>query len=276
MKHIESTFQGADGLDLYCQYWRPEGETRAVLAIVHGFGEHSGRYANVVSHLVPRGFAIYGFDLRGHGRSAGERGHINAWGEYREDVRAFLEFVRHEKPDRQRFLMGHSLGGLIVLEFVLHGAEGLRGLIASAPVLVQPEISPIVMTLSPIFSRILPRLSMEAKLDASTLSRDPELVAAYQDDALVHSKGSARLGSEMGRAIAWTHAHAQDLRVPLLILHGQADKLVSPEGSRVFYKNVTLSDKQYHEYEGGYHEPHNDIDHERVMKDLAGWLEKHL
>ena len=97
MKHRESTIQAVDGLDLYCQCWRPEEEIRGVLAIVHGFGEHSGRYLNVVNHLVPKGFAVYGFDLRGHGRSAGQRGHINQWGEYRQDLGVFLGFVGDKK-----------------------------------------------------------------------------------------------------------------------------------------------------------------------------------
>jgi alpha-beta hydrolase superfamily lysophospholipase len=276
MEHREGTFQGAGGLELYYQRWRPEEGARAALAIVHGFGEHSGRYTNVMNHLVGRGYAIYGFDHRGHGRSPGQRGYINEWGEFREDVRAFLRMVSEGEPGRPLFLMGHSLGGLIVLEYALRHPEGLRGVIASGPALGQVGISPILLTLSRILSRVWPRLSLDTRLDATAISRDPTVVRAYQEDPLVHSKGTARLGTEMSEAIEWVQAHAADLRLPLLILQGEADRLVPPEASRAFFEKVTFPDKEWRGYEGGYHEPHNDIIRDQALSDLAGWLERHL
>ncbi len=276
MRHDEGTFKGAGGLELYAQRWRPDGEPKAVLAIVHGFGEHSGRYPNIVSRLVPKGYAVYGFDHRGHGRSPGQRGYINRWEEFRQDVHQFLEWVRAQEPDRPLFLMGHSMGGLIVLEYALHEPEGLRGVIASAPLLAQAGISPILFTLSRLMSRIWPTLSMNTKLDASTISRDPAVVQAYVSDPLVHSLGTPRLATEITAAVAWTHAHAGELRVPLLLFYGSADRLVPPEGSRAFFDHVTLADKERHEYEGYFHETHNDVGWERPVSDLEDWLERHL
>ncbi len=276
MKHIESTFQGSGEVELYYQCWRPEEETRAVLVIVHGFGEHSGRYMNIVDYLVPQGYAVYGFDHRGHGRSPGKRGHINEWGELREDVQAFLRLVGNQEPDLPLFLMGHSLGGLIVLESVLRNPEGLKGVIVSGPVLGQVGVSPFLLILSRILSRLCPQFTMDVKLDATAISRDPAVVKAYQEDPLVHSKATARFGAEMNSAIVWTQAHAADWCLPLLILHGGADRLSPAEGSRIFYENVNFPDKKRHEYEGGYHEPHNDIDYEQVIKDFEQWLENHL
>ncbi|HEC36098.1 MAG TPA: alpha/beta hydrolase [Anaerolineae bacterium] len=276
MEHNEETFQGAGGLELYCQCWRPEGEPRAVLAIVHGFGEHSGRYMNVVNHLLGRGYAVHGFDHRGHGRSPGQRGYINEWSEFRDDVAAFLRMVGEHEPGRPIFLMGHSLGGLIVLEYALHHPEGLKGVIASGPVLAEVGIAPFLMTLSRILSRIWPRLSLDTGLDATAISRDPDVVKAYREDPLVHSKGTPRLGTEMTAAIKWTQTHAADFRLPLLILHGGADRLAPAEGSHIFFKNVTFADKERHEYEGGYHEPHNDTNRDQVLADLERWLERHL
>lgn len=276
MNHAEGTFHGFGGLQLYYQCWRPDGEPRAVLAIVHGFGEHSGRYMNVVNHLVPRGYAIYSFDHRGHGRSPGQRGHINSWEEFRQDVRAFLQMVSAQEPGRPLFLMGHSMGGLIVLEYALHYPEGLNGVIASGPVLAQVGISPVLMMVARLLSRIWPRFATNSGLDATAISRDPEVVAAYRADPLVHSTATARLGTEMGRATLWTHEHASEWRLPLLILHGGADRLVPPEGSRRFYENVPVADKERYEYEGGYHEPHNDVNRAQVLADLERWLERHL
>ncbi len=276
MEHREGSFRGAGGLELYDQCWRPEGEPRAVLAVVHGFGEHSGRYMNVVDRLVPRGYAVWSFDHRGHGRSPGQRGYINEWSEFREDVRAFLRTVADQERGRPLFLMGHSLGGLIVLEYALHYPEGLKGVIASAPALGQVGISPFLLTMSRVLSRLLPRFSLDTGLDASAISRDPEVVRAYKEDPLVHSKGTPRLGTEMGKAIEWVQSHAGEFRLPLLVLQGEADRLVPPEASRAFFEKVTFPDKEWHGYAGGYHEPHNDITRDQALSDLESWLERHL
>ena len=156
MRHTEGKFAGADSTDLYYQCWKPIDGPRAVLAIVHGFGEHSGRYPNVVGHLVPRGYAVYGFDHRGHGRSPGKRGHINTWSEYRDDVRAFLQLIKQHELTRQVFLLGHSLGGLIVLEYVLRYPDGLKGVIASGPLLARARVSPVLAVLAKVLSRVAP------------------------------------------------------------------------------------------------------------------------
>jgi alpha-beta hydrolase superfamily lysophospholipase len=247
-----------------------------VLVIVHGFGEHSGRYMNVVNHLVPKGYAIYALDHRGHGRSPGPRGYINSWEEFREDVRAFVRRVAEREMGRPLFLMGHSMGGLIVLEYALHYPEGLKGVVASGPALAQVGVSPALMGMARVLSRIWPRFAMDTGLDATSISRDPEVVAAYQADPLVHSIGTARLGTEMTRAMLWTHEHAREWQLPLLIIHGSADRLVPPEGSHRFFENVPVADKEHIEYEGGYHEPHNDTHRAQVLADLERWLERHL
>jgi len=276
MDHREGTFEGAGGTALYYQCWHPGGEPRGVLVIVHGFGEHSGRYANVVNRLVPRGYAVYAFDHRGHGRSPGQRGYVNRWEEFREDVRAFLDLVRGQEPGRPLFLMGHSLGGLIVLEYGLRHPQGLRGLVASGPALAQVGVSPLLLLLSRLLSRVWPRFAMDTKLDATAISRDQAVVEAYVNDPLVHSMGTARLGAEMNAAMEWVNAHAADLQVPLLILHGSADRLVPPEASRAFFERVALADKERIEYQGFYHEPHNDVGWEQAVADLEAWLERHL
>ncbi len=276
MIHSEGTFPSADGLELYYQSWLPDGQPRAVVAIVHGHGEHSGRYKNVVDCLVPAGYALYGFDLRGHGRSPGQRSYVNSWTEYRDDVRTYLQLVAHQAPNRPLFLYGHSLGGLIVLEYVLRNPEGLSGVIASAPAIGELGLAPFLFFLSRILSVVYPRFSIQTGLDTTALSRDPAVVQAYRDDPLVHGVGTARLGTEVVAAKEYVVAHAADLSVPLLLIYGSADRITLPEGCRKFYEGVTIPDKTRIEYPGGYHESHNDIDYKQVMTDVEGWLAAHV
>ena len=275
MDYKDGTYSGFGELELYYQCWRPEGEPKATLVVVHGLGEHSGRYGNVVDWFVPKGYAVYAFDLRGFGRSPGPRGYINEWAEYRQDVQAFLEFVREQGPGQTIFLLGHSMGGLIVLEYVLHHPEGLAGVIASGPAL-DVDIPPFLMMLSKVLSGILPRLAFNTGLDATAISRDPAVVDAYVNDPLVHSQSTPRFGIEFPRAIEWTQAHAAEMQIPCLIVHGGDDQLVPPEGSRIFYENMTIADKERQVYEGYYHEVFNDIGKEKVLAAVETWVGEHL
>jgi len=275
MNHLESKFTGAGGLELFHQIWQADASPKAHIALVHGIGEHSGRYPNVAAHFPPRGYTVHGFDLRGHGRSPGRRGHINAWSEFREDVRAYIRMISAQAEGKPVFIYGHSLGGLIALEYVLHYPDLLQGVIASAPAVGQSAISPVLIFLSRVMSRVMPTFSLQTGLDATAVSRDPAVVNGYADP-LVHSFASARFGTEAMAAQAWTNAHAPDLKLPLLIVHGEADRIMPPASSRAFIERVSSPDKTRLGYEGGYHEPHNDIQHAQVMQDIEAWLEKHL
>jgi len=277
MNHSEGTFQAAGGLELYYQKWQPERAPRAILAIVHGFGEHSGRYDTVVNHLISRGFAIYGFDHRGHGRSPGQRGHINAWDEYRGDVNAFLKTIRAQNPQEAIFLMGHSMGALIVLDYILRGPEKLAGTIVSGtPIEPVGFASPFLMAVARILSRIWPGCPIKIPLEAAMLSRDADVVAAYQQDPLVHSLATPRWGTESQKTIQWLKSHPQDLQMPILMIHGGSDPINTIAGCQDFFEKVSYADKQLLVYPGSYHEPHNDLDHKQVVEDLEKWLTKHL
>ncbi len=276
MRSREGHFSTRDGLELYCQSWHPDAASRAVLAITHGHGEHSGRYRNVIGHLVPRGFTIYGYDLRGHGKSPGRRGNIRSWGDFRQDQASFLGFVSQREPGQPLFVFGHSLGGLIVLDFVLRNPAGLRGAVISGPVLGAPGIPPFLLTLSRVLSKVLPGMTLDTGLDATALSRDPAVVEDYRTDPLVHSKANARLGTELTDTAEWVQAHAGDLRLPLLIIQGEKDRLCRPADTRRFVSRISFPDVRHIEYAEGYHEPHNDVEHERVMADVEEWLRRHL
>jgi alpha-beta hydrolase superfamily lysophospholipase len=277
MQHREGTFYGYGRLPLYYQAWQPDESPRASLLIVHGHGEHSGRYPNVVNHLVPRGFAVYALDHRGHGRSPGQRGYANSMAEFRGDVGGLLRLAATDHPHTPLFLLGHSMGGLISLDFLLHHPDAeLRGAIISAPVVGQIGVAPILLRLSRLLARVWPTFSLGSGLDAKDISRDPQDVAAYQNDPLVHSRGTVRLATEVMDAAAWCQTHAHSLQLPLLLIHGTADRITSPQDSRRFFDNAGSADKTYIAYEGGYHESHNDIHHEQVVADMLAWLEKRI
>lgn len=276
VQHTEGQFIGAGSTELYYQSWKPIGRPQASVAITHGFGEHGGRYFNLVKHLVPPGYAVYALDHRGHGRSPGKRGHINRWNEYRDDVRGFIRLIRHHEPNLPVFLLGHSLGGLIALEYVLRDPDGLKGVIVSGPLLVQARISPAIIAVARILSRLMPSLAIKTGLDAAALSRDPAVVKEYQEDPLVHSYGTPRLSTEITAAQRWTNAHAADINLPIMMILGGQDKLVSPEGGRRFFAHVTFADKELKEYPDAYHEPHNDVIADHVIWDVRRWLEAHL
>ena len=277
MEHSEGTFHGDGGLALYYQRWRPDGPPRSVLALVHGIGEHSGRYMNVVRAFTGRGHAVYGFDHRGHGRSPGPRGHIDRWEQYRGDVTAFLRVVGAREPDRLLFLLGHSLGALIVLDYILHHPEGLRGaIISGAPLEPVGVAKPHLVAVTRLLSRVWPRFTVPLGLDASALSRDPDVARAYREDPLVHGIATVRWGAECLARIGWVKSHAADVRLPILLIHGAADRLNSPDGSRRLFEGMKCADKSLRIFPGGYHEPHNDLDHAVVLEDVAQWLDRHL
>jgi alpha-beta hydrolase superfamily lysophospholipase len=276
-QHREGTFTGSNGVRLYYQAWLPAGgERRAVLVNLHGLGDHSGLYPNLAGHFAPRGVALYAYDLRGNGRSPGQRAYLGSWREYREDLHAFLRQVREWEPRLPLFLLGNSLGGLVVLDYVLHHPGQVEGVIAAAPVLGDVGVPPILMALGRIMSRVLPRFSLNVGMDLSGLARDPAIVEAVLADPLFHRRGTARLSTEVTAAVSRVHELAESLSVPLLILHGSADRMVPPTGSRTFFARVRYPDRGLKEYPGGYHGLFADYGYEEVLGDLERWINGHI
>ena len=276
-RHREGTFPGTGGLALYYQAWLPQGiQSRAVLVNLHGLGDHSGLYPTLADHFPQRAIATYAYDMRGNGRSPGQRAYLESWAEYREDLHAFISKVREWEPGLPVFVLGHSLGGLIVLDYALHFPAELSGVIASAPPLGKVGVPPLLMALGRIMSRIWPRFSLEVGMDLSGLARDPAVIQTVLTDPLFHRRGTARLSTEVTDTIARVQARAGDLAVPLLMLHGSADRMVPPDGSRNFFQKVRYPIREFLEYPGGYHGLFADWDHERVLGDVERWLNVRL
>jgi alpha-beta hydrolase superfamily lysophospholipase len=275
-EHRPGWFEGAGGLSLFRQTWRPVGGSRAILINLHGLGDHSGLYPALAEHFTARGIAVCAPDLRGNGRSPGQRGYVERWDEYREDLERFIAVVRQEEPGRPMFLLGNSLGGLIVLDYVLHRPEGIRGVIAAAPAVGRLGVPAPLMALGRVLSRFRPRFSLRTGMDLSGLARDPLVTEAVLADPLFHRLGTARLSTEITAAIARVQAAAPRLPLPLLVLHGSADRMVPPEGSRAFVARVGHPDCELREYPGAYHALFADLDRERVLTDVEQWISARL
>lgn len=276
MKHSEFEFKTFDGLSLFGQSWQPEDRPRAVVCLVHGIGEHSGRYVHVADSLARAGYTLISFDLRGHGKSEGPHGHIPSYEAIMQDISSLLEVTNKKFPQLPLFLYGHSLGGNLVLNYVLRRQPHLKGVIATAPWLrlaFGPPASKIA--LGKMTNYIWPSFSQKSGLDTKALSRNLKVVHAYENDPLVHDRISARMFISAYQAGQWALEHASEFSLPLLLMHGGADRLISVEASREFTgkitKNCTLKI-----WDGLYHEIHNEPEKEEVFKFLIDWLDKEV
>lgn len=276
MQHTQGKFQGFRGCQLYYQSWLPVQPSQAMIVLVHGLGAHSSVFQNVVQYLVPQGYEVYAFDLRGHGRSPGQRGHINQWKEFREDLRAFLRYIQSQRSCCPLIVWGHSLGGTVALDYALHSPDEIQGLILTAPALTKVNIAPVKLALGRLLSKTVPRFSLKLGIQKQLGSRDPAALAAYLQDPLRHEYGSARLATEFFATVRWIQTHASELKIPLLIMHGSSDQITLPEGSREFFQQVIFPDKEHREYEGNYHDLYVDNDYAEIFSDLSTWLDQHL
>jgi alpha-beta hydrolase superfamily lysophospholipase len=277
VEHREGKFPGVGGIQLYYQAWLPTGPRhRAVIVNLHGLGDHSGLYPNLGSYFPARGVPVYAFDMRGNGRSPGPRAYVRSWHEYRGDLHAFLNLVREREAEIPLFLLGNSLGGLVVLDYALRNPAGLAGVIAAAPPLGRVGVPPVLMALGRVLSRVLPRFSLEVGMDLTGLARDPAVVETVLADPLFHRRGTARLSTEVTAAIDRVQQEASDWAVPLLILHGSDDRMVPPDGSRRFFAKVGHPDRTFREYPGAYHGLFADVNYPEVLRDLEQWVDAHL
>ncbi len=272
----EGHFHGKGGLRLYYQSYLPVGRPVALVVIVHGAGDHCERYRRAVKMLVPRGFAVYGFDQPGCGQSEGQRGHINSWDEYQQDVDAFIRLVQKDHPGETIFLWGHSNGALVAADYALHHPTHLGGVILmSAPFMPCEKTNPLLAIIKRALAITWPRLSLRRGPSIHQVTRDPQIIRAAAGDGQLHAMASARWGDEVRGALARIGTRCAEFCLPLLILHGEADQIFTPEGARCFHKQVTYPDKTLKIYPGGFHELHNDLIFEQVLVDMAEWMEQH-
>ena len=251
IKHQEGFFKGAGDVSIYHQSWLPEGEPKAVLIIVHGLAEHSGRYVNAVNHFVALGYAVYGIDHQGHGQSDGTRVYVDRFDDFIDPLKRYFDLVRGWQPNRPIFLIGHSMGGLISAAYLLEYQAELKGVVLSAPSIKVPDnISSRTIFIAKVLSTLVPKFPL-VRLKVDGVSRDPNVVQAYVSDPLVHvGKVTARLGAELLKTMQRVTAEAFKISLPILILQGAQDRLVKPAGAQMLHATIGSTDKEIKVYLG--------------------------
>jgi acylglycerol lipase len=277
MRHPEGFFKGVRDTSIYFQSWLPESEPKAVLLIVHGLAEHSGRYMNIVNHFVPLGYAVYGIDHLGHGKSDGMRVYVERFDDYTNTLKIYFDMIRRWQPEKPIFLVGHSMGGLISAVYLLDHQSKLTGAVLSgAAVKVPSNITPVILAVGKMLSALMPKLGMLG-LEVDGVCRDPAVVQAYISDPLVHKgKITARLAAEMLKAMQRVSAEATKITLPIMVVQGSADRVVDPAGAQMLYDAVSSADKEIRIYDGFYHEVFNEPEHDEVLRDVEIWLAAHL
>lgn len=272
MKHTTETITSKSGMKLFTQSWLPESPT-AVVLIVHGLAEHSGRYQYVAEQFGNHGFGVYSFDLVGHGKSEGDRAYVESFDRLAEDVEQMIGRVKLAHPKMPFFLLGHSMGGALVCYLTALRPPKMNGLITSAPA-IRPgsDVSPMLIKVAPVLGRLLPKLKT-TEIGSHTISRDPAVVKDYETDPL-NSRGGmrARTGSEILRAGDVVFANIPKFDMPLLMLHGTGDELVDVDGTMQLNAIVPSRDKTMKLYDGLYHEILNEPERDEVIGDIVGWM----
>lgn len=264
-----------DGISLHLHSWRAEPQV-ATVALVHGYGEHAGRYAHVAEAFGRLGISVHAVDLRGHGRSAGRRSHVDRFEEYHWDAQALLEHARQSAQGAPVFLFGHSMGALIVMDWLLSGAaQDVAGVVLSSPYLgVALEVPAVKVAAGKIMSRLLPTLALPTGIRGEHVTRDPEQARLYETDPLMGQKATARWFTESNAAIARSMEQAARLERPLLLLYGGADRLASAGATDRLAQQLTAKDRTVERLEGFAHELVNEPPADRavVIERMGRWI----
>ena len=272
-EHLEGTLPKSG---LYWQTWVGTAPPRATVVVVHGAHEHGGRYAHVAERFLESGYQVYAIDHAGHGRSPGARGNIGSMAATVAGVDELARLAQAEHPGVPTFIYGHSFGGLVALQYITGAPVQLRGAIVSAPAVDVSAASPVQLKAAGLLSRLVPNAGV-LKLDPETVSRDPEVVRAYITDPLNYmGKMRARTGAEILATVTAMQPRVAALRLPLLVLHGTADRLVPPAATDWVEEHAGTPDLTVKRYDGLYHEPHNEPEQKQVLDDIVTWMDAHL
>ena len=268
----ESTFEGVGGLKIFTRSWRPEGKTRGVVVIVHGFNSHGGQYLWVGEQFAAKGLAAYALDLRGRGRSEGERYYVEKMEDYTDDVATLVRIAKSENPGLPVFVLGHSAGGVVSCVYTLDHQSEIDGLICESFAYDLPAPG-FVLSLLKGFDYIAPHAHVYT-LKNENFSRDPLFVASMNNDPLIKGESQpVQTAKVLIDAASRLNEEFPLIKLPVLILHGTEDKATNPSGSRFFYEHAGSTDKTLKLYEGHYHDLLNDVGKEAVMADINDWID---
>ncbi len=273
VKHQEFRLANKDGLSIYTQAWLPKSEPRANLVIVHGLGEHSGRYEHVAKFFVDKELAVFALDHQGHGQSDGKRGYVNAFAAYLDDLEQYRLEISKLSPNKPTVLFGHSMGALIALLYALQYENTLAALIVSAPP-VRIKMGPptFVKELVPQLAKVSPGLTINSGLKPEWVSRDQTVVEAYKADPLTHPHISLSLFSGMYHGGKQVYEQAEDITLPILMLYGSEDKIVDGHAVQATFDKISSTEKKLVIFEGDFHEVHNEADQMDEFEQIWQWL----
>jgi alpha-beta hydrolase superfamily lysophospholipase len=276
MEPVQFSIQAWDGIMLHGVCWRPEAEPKAVICLIHGLGDHCGRYTHVAEAFNRAGYTVLALDLHGHGRSGGPRGHAPSSEAFLEDIDCLFAEAEKRYPGKPIFLYGHSMGATLALYYGLRRKPPIVGLIATGAGLRSPLLEQkLKVSIAHAMGSLLPTMTLQTGLNPELISHDPQVVQAYLNDPLVHNKASLAMASSTIRATQWTMEHAGELSYPLLLMHGSADQLTYPSGSQEFAGKVPGS-CTLRLWDGMYHEIHNEPEGEQVIAEMIQWLDNQL
>lgn len=269
----EATFYGVNEVELFYRVFKPEAAPKAAVILVHGHGDHSGGLQNLSACLANHDYVVYAFDLRGHGKSPGKRGYIRTWAEYRGDLHEFRKLVSSELSGLPLYIAGHSLGGVIVLDYSLDHGDGLDGIIAIAPA-TSYEVTRTEKLLVSLMGKLKSDYSIEKHGNLEVLTKDPEVISRLSSDDLRHNTVTPGLGRGLMQTVVRLTNEAQSIQHPFLLQFGLDDEITPPTKLRQFYNSVGSQDKQKWEYPSMRHRPFDDLGREQFLADMDGWLDK--
>lgn len=272
-----TSFQTIDGLRIHANIWLPETPPKAVILLVHGVGEHSGRYPHVAEAFNRAGYAVYAFDHRGHGKSEGLRDYFESFAHPAGDVATYYHTIRERHPDTPIFVYGHSMGALISQIFLLEHQDEINGWVATgSPLTIDQKQPPFVLQAGSVLRNIIPKVRV-MPLGAKGVSRDEKIVEDYEQDELNSNKLlRVRMAVDIALAARDLRAKLPQITLPLLAMHGEADPIAPAQGSHILYEKAASTDKTLKVYPGLYHEIHNEPEQETVFRDIVDWLDERL
>ncbi|HEU4799273.1 MAG TPA: alpha/beta hydrolase [Gemmatimonadales bacterium] len=276
MQHDSGFLTSSDGTRLHYQSWWPDSPPKGHVQVLHGLGDHSGMHRHLVDHLLAHGYAAHAIDLRGHGRSAGQRAYVRRWSDYRGDALALTDRLKYRNAVQQVTLIGSSMGALLALDLALAHPDRVNAVVAAAPPLGEVGVPPALMLLARIASRMLPRISLKTGMDLSGMAADPAVLEEVLADPLFHRVGTARLATELTEAAERVRTGIAWITVPALLLHGARDRLVLPRPTREAATRAPADLVRYIEYPDGYHALFADDTGPAVLRDVTDWLQRRL
>jgi len=269
-------FSPKKGLNLYYQKWMPENP-KAILIFVHGLSEHVGRYNTFTNYFTVRNYGVCMYDMRGHGKSTGRRTHVNRFYDYLYDLSQFIEFIKKESPNAPIFLVGHSLGGQIVLNFIVKFSKGVRGVVVLSPNIEHKlDLPKWKIRLGTLGAKWFPIIRVGNDIDPSCLTHDQKIVDSYANDDSIPKDLTLRCGYEIMKNSELVMALAARVHLPILLMHGGQDKLCDAEATKKFYMRVPVYSKRLKIYPNLYHELLNEREKGQILHDIDVWLEEQL